>query len=198
MNARDDDSYQSYLLLEEIAKDQSISQRDLSRRLGIAVGLVNSYLKNMVAKGYVRIKSFPRNRYSYLLTPKGIAGKSRLTYHHLSYFTNLYTTARSDFRKLFSQLEEEGVEKILFCGVDEMTDIAYLSLQETNIVLAGVVDFDENIIGEKFFNLIVASFDDLKEYEFDRIIVTSLKRKEAAIHHLGSSGLQEKEILHLN
>src|SRR5512133_1147376 len=104
-NEKSHDSYRSFLLLSEIAGDEPLSQREISRRLGIAVGLVNSYLKNLVAKGYVRVKNFPSNRYAYLLTPQGIAEKSRLAYQHLSYFTNLYTVARQGYLDLFLRLE---------------------------------------------------------------------------------------------
>ena len=77
------DSYRALLLMSEIATEEPVSQRELARRLGIALGLVNSYLKNLVSKGFVRVKNFPRNRYAYLLTPKGFAEKSRLAYQHL-------------------------------------------------------------------------------------------------------------------
>src|SRR5512137_1677320 len=94
------DTYRSFLLMEEIAREEPLTQRDLSRRLDIALGLVNSYLKNLVAKGYVRIKAFPKNRVAYILTAQGIAEKSRLAYQHLSYFTNLYRIARQDYTAL--------------------------------------------------------------------------------------------------
>jgi len=135
VNKNDDekvlDTYRALLLMAEIGKDESLSQRELARRVGIALGLVNSYLKNLVAKGFVRVKNFPKNRYSYLLTPKGVAEKSRLAYQHLSYFTNLYTIARQDYVKLFKGLAAKGVEKVVFCGVDEVTEIAWFSLQGT-------------------------------------------------------------------
>src|SRR5512137_1230435 len=145
------ESYRSFLLLSEIAGEEPLSQRELSRRAGIAVGLVNSYLKNLVAKGYVRVKNFPRNRYAYLLTPTGIAEKSRLAYHHLSYFTNLYTVARQDYLTLFQTLRKEGVTRVVFCGVDEVAEIAYLSLRESGISLIGVLD--DNHVGEEFFSI---------------------------------------------
>ena len=127
------DSSRSLQLLSEISGEEPLSQRELSRRLGIAVGLVNSYLKNLVSKGYVRVKNFPSNRYAYLLTPQGIAEKSRLAYQHLSYFTSLYTVARQDYLDLFRRLEDAGVREVAFCGVDEVAEVAYLSLQETGL-----------------------------------------------------------------
>lgn len=186
------DSYQSLLLLEEISKEEPVSQRELSKRLGIALGLVNSYVKNMISKGYIRVTSFPRNRYHYLLTPKGITEKSRLTYQHLHYFTNLYTTARKDFSELFRKLEKFGVKKVLFCGVDEVAEIAYLSLQETDIELAGVVDGECDL--KLFFGYEILQIEDIKGIEFDRVVVTSLKRQKRLIERLGEMGVRKDKI----
>lgn len=184
-----DESYSSLMLLEEIAKDEGASQRDLSKRMGVAVGLVNSYMKNMVARGYIRVKTFPRNRYSYLLTPKGLAEKSRLTYQHLNYFTNLYTSVRRDYVELFRRLEAEGVRSVAFCGVDEVAEIAYLSLQETAIALAGV--FDDEGQGREFFRYSVLPLDEIASTTCDRIVITSLKRHPVVMEKLVALGVDE-------
>ncbi len=171
------DTYRSFLLMEEIAREEPLSQRDLSRKLDIALGLVNSYLKNLVAKGYVRIKAFPRNRYSYILTPQGIAEKSRLAYQHLSYFTNLYRIARQDYADLFRSLAARGVRSVSFCGADEVAEIAYLSLKETAISLRAVMD-DERA-GAPFFDKIILTLAEGIDAGADRIIITSYKHGEA-------------------
>lgn len=167
------DSYRSFLLLSEIAGEEPLSQREISKRVGIAVGLVNSYLKNLVAKGYVRVKNFPRNRYAYLLTPQGFAEKSRLAYQHLSYFTNLYTVARHDYLELFCRLEADGVREVVFCGVDEVAEIAYLSLNETSLMLAGVMD--EVVTGIFFGREIVT----LQPVNGIAIVITSVKHADS-------------------
>jgi DNA-binding MarR family transcriptional regulator len=176
------DSYRSFLLLSEIAGEEPLSQRELSRRAGIAVGLVNSYLKNLVAKGYVRVKNFPRNRYAYLLTPTGIAEKSRLAYQHLSYFTNLYTVARQDYLALFQSLKAEGVTQVVFCGVDEVAEIAYLSMQEAGLELAAVLD--DVVPGEKFFGVPIMDIAHDVVSDTDIIVITSLKRTEDLLDKL--------------
>lgn len=168
------DSYRSFLLLSEIAGEEPLSQREISRRLGIAVGLVNSYLKNLVSKGYVRVKNFPRNRYAYLLTPQGIAEKSRLAYQHISYFNNLYTVARLDYLDLFRRIEASGTCEVVFCGVDEVAEIAYLSLKETKLNLAAVMDSD-GVDGE-FFGERIAPLFAAGEGGALPIVITSLKR----------------------
>ena len=191
-NEKPVDSYRSLLLMSEIVGEEPLSQREISQRLGIAVGLVNSYLKNLVAKGYVRVKNFPRNRYAYLLTPQGLAEKSRLAYQHLSYFTNLYTVARQDYRALFHRLETEGVEELAFCGVDEVAEIAYLSLQETGIELSLAVDPDN--AGSSFFGKIVQR--DIGDKGLP-VIITSLKRQEQLREYLRKSGIAGNRIYSL-
>lgn len=186
------DSYQSLLLLEEISKEEPLSQRELSKRMGIALGLVNSYVKNMISKGYIRVTSFPRNRYHYLLTPKGIAEKSRLTYQHLHYFTNLYTTARKDYRELFDKLERNGIKRVIFCGVDEVAEIAYLSLQETDIELVGVADAECDAKG--FFGYGILQIEDINGIECDRIVLTSLKRQKRLMERLEGLGVRRDKI----
>lgn len=186
------DTYRSYLLMEEIAREEPMSQRELSRRLDIAVGLVNSYLKNLVSKGYVRIKSFPKKRYAYILTPQGIAEKTRLAYQHLSYFTNLYRIARQDYATLFRALAGSGVKRVSFCGVDEVAEIAYLSLRETGIELAAIMD--DSRAGEVFFDARVMSIEEGIRNGADRIVITSFKRSAALLDMLLQQGCDSRII----
>jgi DNA-binding MarR family transcriptional regulator len=187
------DSSRSLQLLSEISGEEPLSQRELSRRLGIAVGLVNSYLKNLVSKGYVRVKNFPSNRYAYLLTPQGIAEKSRLAYQHLSYFTSLYTLARQDYLDLFHRLEESGVREVVFCGVDEVAEVAYLSLQETGLKLAGVVDDEAG--RSEFFGHQIHSMGAMTGFARGSVVVTSLKRRAALVQQLLSHGIASEQIV---
>lgn len=184
------DTYRSFLLLSEIAGDEPLSQREISRRLGIAVGLVNSYLKNLVSKGYVRVKDFPRNRYAYLLTPQGFAEKSRLAYQHLSYFTGLYTVARQDYLDLFRGLEADGVREVVFCGVDEVAEIAYLSLQETSVQLVQVLE--QGVPVGEFFG---RRLEPITALLTRPVVITSLKRGAALREELLRLGVDMSDLL---
>jgi DNA-binding MarR family transcriptional regulator len=181
------DSYRSFLLISEIAKEESLSQRELAQRLGIALGLVNSYLRNLIAKGFVRVKNFPRNRYAYLLTPQGVAEKSRLAYQHLRYFTNLYTTTRQDYLALFHALTAGRIRNVAFCGVDEVTEIAYLSLLETDLNLVAVMD--DEAVGRDFFGLTVVSIADGLLAGHQGIVLTSLKKGDLLREQLSRMGI---------
>lgn len=195
MNGNDEkmlDTYRSFLLISEIGKEESLSQRELAQRLGIALGLVNSYLRNLVAKGFVRVKNFPRNRYSYLLTPQGVAEKSRLAYQHLRYFTNLYTATRQDYLALFRELSAERIRKVAFCGVDEVTEIAYLSLLETGLDLVAVMD--DEAAGGDFFGVPVEGIASGALTGCQGIVLTSLKKGDVLRERLGELGVGKERI----
>ena len=186
------DDFKAFQLLSEVADEQPVSQRELAKRLGIALGLVNSYLKNFVAKGYIRIKNYPQNRYAYLLTPNGMAEKARLAYQHVNYFTSLYTITRQDYLALFRQLEEAGVKEVAFCGVDEVAEVAYLSLQETGLKLAGVMDDKRS--GEAFFGVPVCSIADGVSQVNAPLVISSLKRRDELLQALNWIGVEDGRI----
>lgn len=171
------DDVKAFQLLSEFGDEQQVSQRELANRLGIAVGLVNSYIKNFVAKGYIRIKNYPHNRYGYLLTPHGMAEKARLAYQHINYFTNLYTVTRQDYLDLFRRLAASGVSGVSFCGVDEVAEIAWLSLRETGLELVGVMD--DSCCGAEFMGKQVSRIDRCLLLSSQRVVITSLKRATA-------------------
>ena len=191
----DQESYRTFQLMNELESGEAVSQRELAGRLGIAVGLVNSCLKNFVAKGYVRVKNYPRNRYAYLLTPKGFAEKSRLAFQHLNYFTSLYTTTRQEYLDLFRRLKAQGVEEVVFCGVDEVAEIAYLSLQEAGLKLAAVID-EENERQDLFGHQIVPLVKDAGPgFQSARtIVITSLKRRDHLHQELARLGVENAAV----
>ncbi len=189
--------YRSVLLLDEISRDQHLTQRDLSRRLGLALGLVNSYLKNLASRGYITVSAIPKKRYTYYLTPRGLAEKSRLTYRHLQNFTNLYKAARKDFKGLFEALEHTELRKIVFCGVDETAEIAYLSLMERQLTLSGVIDINIEKEGD-FLSFPIMRVEDLPDLEYDVVVITSFSRSSALRAALLEAGVEERRILDIS
>ncbi|MBE0596215.1 MAG: winged helix-turn-helix transcriptional regulator [Desulfuromonadales bacterium] len=184
----DQTALRSLLLMAELEKGEPISQREIASRLGIALGLVNAYLKTLVKKGFVQVKAYPRNRFAYLLTPRGFTEKSHLAYRHLSNFHKLYRITRQDSLALFESLQRQGVKSISFCGVDDLTEIAYLSLREAGLVLTAVMDEEA---GGRFLDLPVISMAQGVREGTGAIFISSLQKVEqlrTALLDLGVGG----------
>ena len=169
-------------ILEEIEKDNSQSQRELSRKLNISLGLVNSFVKRLAQKGYFKITTIPKNRVKYILTPKGFAEKSRLTYEFIQYSFDFYKKARETLKVLLRNLENEGVRKVVFYGASDLAEIAYVSLKETSLELAGIVDDFKS--GERFLGMTISHPSTLTGLEYDKIIVTSISSKDEMYENL--------------
>lgn len=187
------DDYRSFLLLDEISRNNEITQRDLSKRLGIALGLINSYIKNLASKGYITVAAIPKKRYKYYLTPQGFIEKTRMTYHHLQNFTNLYKVARQDFHRLFHNLHKDNVKKVVFCGSDEVAEIAYITLQEFGIELIAVVDSKNE--SKSFLGQTIRPIEHLKAIEYDRVIITSFLKQEELYSEILKIGVPSDKIL---
>src|ERR1700752_513648 len=90
-------------VLEAVEADSRITQRSLANRLGIALGLTNIYLKRLVRQGYIKCVHVQSNRISYLITPRGIAEKARLTYEFMDYSLHLYSEVRQHLRTVLQE-----------------------------------------------------------------------------------------------
>lgn len=186
------DHFKSLQILDELSNNDSLTQRDLSSRLGIALGLVNSYIKNLTAKGYITVKSIPPKRYAYYLTPKGFAEKTRLTYHLLQDYTRIYREAKNNFRVLFKEMNSKEIKKVVFAGADEVAEIAYITMQETKLELVGIVDSE--IINDKFFGKDIQPLAAVKDMPYDSIVVTTYLKRESIYRSLLKTGLKKEDI----
>ena len=184
--------YRSLQILDELSNNDSLTQRDLSSRLGIALGLVNSYVKNLVSKGFLTVKAIPPKRYAYYLTPKGFTEKTRLTYDLLHDYTRIYREARRNFKQLFHELETSGMKNIVFAGADETAEIAYITLQETRIKLVEVVDIDP--ADKNFFGRPVRPVPAVQDMRYDVVVVTSYLKRKQLFKQLIDAGVDKGSI----
>src|SRR6516165_6383816 len=88
------------------------SQRRIADDLGIALGLVNAYLRRCIKKGFVKVSQAPARRYAYYLTPKGFAEKSRLTVQYLSQSFGFFRRAKADCAGVFELAKATGFSRL--------------------------------------------------------------------------------------
>ena len=182
-------------ILEEIDKDSVPSQRDLANELNVSLGLVNSFIKRLANKGYFKIINIQRNRVKYLLTPKGVSEKTRLTYEFIKLSYQFYNGARQKLRELYDKLEDEGCYRIVFYGAGDMAEIAYISTHGTSISLVAIVD--SYCKGKKCFDIKISDPETLRSLSFDKILITSNDSVEGVFNNILEKGIPADKVITL-
>jgi hypothetical protein len=136
---RNDDNAILLGLLTAVEQNSGVTQRSLSRELGIALGLANAYLKRCARKGLIKVRQAPLNRYAYYLTPTGFAEKSRLTGEYLAASFRFFRDARDQCTALFRSCLADGVRRVALVGEGELAEIAVMSAGEASIEVVCVV-----------------------------------------------------------
>lgn len=113
-------------LLKEIEANPRITQRSLAQELGIALGLMNAYLKRSIKKGWIRANQISPKRISYFLTPEGFSEKSQMVRDYLSRSMTFFRDAKDQCEQMFSFCEEKGWSRIALVGDGDLSEIAHL------------------------------------------------------------------------
>ena len=97
-------------LLRRLESNPTYTQRELSKELGVSLGKVNYCIKKLTEKGLIKLMNFSRNPnkagYVYLLTPKGIEEKSKLTISFLKYKMEEYELLKSEIEQLQQEADQ--------------------------------------------------------------------------------------------
>jgi len=164
--------------LEELEQNPNISQRELSHKFGIALGVTNAWLKRMARRGWIKMKKIPSRRIGYYLTPHGFAEKSKLTYRFLCNTIHQYAAAKRDIGGKLLALQQSGAKRVAFYGVSNEMEIAYVTLQAVNLELVGIVDDDPAKQERKFFNFPISDPKELLQWNPDVVLITSVESRE--------------------
>jgi len=124
-----------YALLDEIAQDSMVTQANLSRRLGIAVGSVNWYIKRLIHRGWVKVSRLDRTRLKYDLTPEGMGVFTQRAMSYARDSLRIYSNLRNKAKALVNELKQKGIKEVYLNGNDEVMDILRLTCIENGIQL---------------------------------------------------------------
>lgn len=173
-------------LLAAIEARSNVTQRHLADRLGVALGLANSYLKRCVRKGLIKIQQAPANRYLYYLTPQGLAEKSRLTAQYLAASLDFYRRASDSMVGALETCAAAGASRVVFVGVSELAEIGSVRSHDFALQMLGTIDPDygrELYLGRPLWPDIAAA------PAFDAAILTALGASPDHLRSVAASGL---------
>jgi hypothetical protein len=149
----------------------------------------------MARKGYIKITTIPPRRIRYLLTPKGIARKTRLTYDYMEYSLHLYRETRQLLRQVLQPVVARGEHRVAIYDTGEAAELALLTLQELGLEVTAVFGHD----GRRgtFVGLPVRPLAELTHGGQDLVIVASFARTDGVIAALTARGLRRDQIVTL-
>jgi DNA-binding MarR family transcriptional regulator len=180
--------------------DGAQSQRRIAEDLGIALGLVNAYLKRCIKKGLVKVSQAPARRYAYYLTPQGFAEKSRLTVEYLSSSFSFFRQAKADCTRVFQLAREQNFQNLVLFGKSDLAEIAILSAVDCGVSIVAIVDQsadDVLFVGKQ----VVSGYDRLT-VPFDAVIITdvvnALRAFDEAVRLYGPGRVLAPSLLGLN
>lgn len=186
-------------LLAAVERDSRVTQRSLSKELGIALGLANAYLKRCVHKGLIKVRQVPLNRYAYYLTPHGFAEKSRLTAQYLTDSFNLFHDARQQYAEIFRRCGRRAWHRIALVGHSELAEIAILSAGDDAPRIVCVIDPNggPHCAGRPA----VSRLDEAMQIEngVDALVISDLSNPQAAydeaVRQASAAGLSGERVL---
>jgi DNA-binding MarR family transcriptional regulator len=161
----------------------STSQRRIAAELGVALGLVNAYLKRCVTKGLVKVSEAPARRYAYYLTPHGFSEKTRLTVEYLSFSFSFFRQAKADCTLVFETAKARNFRNLVLFGESDLAEIAILSAVESEVSILAIVD-EHSTLRSFAGKPVVGRLSDVSG-SFDAVVVTGV---------MNASGLIEQAI----
>ena len=97
-----DDNSDHFNILRKIKNKPNSSQRQMAKELGFSLGKLNYCLRALISKGLIKINNFKTNknkiRYVYILTPKGISTKTKLTINFMKRKMNEYDELKKEIK----------------------------------------------------------------------------------------------------
>lgn len=157
-------SIHEYEILSHIEKNKDLSQRQIASRTGLSVGTVNLLLKKMVHKGLVKLERVNGRTLRYILTPRGMAEKTRLAYQYLkAAYKQIIKISRAVEQVITEHQVTYGpVKEIILCGspgdVLSVLKIAAHDLGVNYRISEGIDDLPEDLLE----NALVITWDDAR------------------------------------
>jgi len=116
-------------IIEEIAKQSKVTQRELSRKTNLSLGAVNLIIKRLIGRGLVKTGGLNAKKIEYILTPKGFSEKAKKSYQYIQKTIDLVKLVREEIAKIIQEEYNRGQKKFVILGRDDLADIIELALK---------------------------------------------------------------------
>jgi len=157
--------------LEEIERNPEISQRELSNRLGVALGITNALLKTLVRKGLIKIRGKNNRSLTYHLTHAGVMAKSKLAMKWTLNTIDYYRQARINVANRLAALVEQGISSVVLYGLGDLTEMVAILAPEVGLDIVGIIDHQMSCYMKSTLDYPVIKPEELMDKQLDAVII---------------------------
>lgn len=173
--------YKEYMILDMIEKNPNITQREMSKTIGVAVSMINDYLNIYEKDKLIKRKKHSTKTVEYFITKKGSERRKVLNIGYLNASQHLYNSAKENIEQFLFQMERKGFANIMLYGAGEVCEIL-LSTMGSNpnlkLICSAVVDDDPSKWGSNVFGVKIIDKSEIFKNEHDAILISSFTNKD--------------------
>lgn len=183
----------SILRLMELLQEKSTqSQREVSKTLGLSLGMVNKLINELTTQGLLKSDKIVRNKTRYVLTSKGMAKKMVLTKHLVSHYLACFMKLKQFVEEGIGQIKGHPDKNILLYGAFELCEIAS--------VISGPFDdkqmfiIDDQKAGTKIGGLSVLNESQIAHMDYAAVLIMDTDNTHQSRNTLIGKGVPSEKI----
>jgi FlaA1/EpsC-like NDP-sugar epimerase len=179
--------YKEYMILDMIEKNQNITQREMSKAIGISVSVVNEYLDQYEKNKLIIRKKHSTKTVEYFVTKKGSERRKVLNIWYLKSSHEVYLSAKDNITRFLNQIIDKGFKRILLYGAGEVAEIMLHVVKDNNLIpleVLAVIDDDQKRIGSSMVSIPIISMNQVNQFDFDGIMISSYTHHEKIYQNL--------------
>jgi len=181
--------YKEFMILDLVDKNNRITQREMSDELGSSLSMINGYLDEYEAKGFLKREYTNSKSITYIITEAGVERKKVLNIGFLNSSQLVYQEAKRNVVSFLNQLVANEYKKIVLYGAGEVAEIILQVIKEedsTGIEIVGVIDDNPEKQGSFIGNTKIIKLIEIEHYTFDGVFISTYSNRVKVLRKLKS------------
>ncbi len=190
--------YKEYIILTLVAKDSHVTQRDLAIYAGVSSAAINTYIDEFEEKGLLKRNYLSIKNVEYMIMPKGEMRRKYLNMDYLESALEVFNEAKDGCKVFLNKLVSKGFKNVIFYGAGEVCEILLSILnvdQSIKLNVPVLIDDDVNKQGNTLVNKNIVSLQELENYTYDAILVSTYANSKVVKEKLLDQGIKEELII---
>lgn len=119
-----------YIIMSEVALNENVTQRELSRKLGVSVSTVNILMNKLIREGLIKMTQISQRQVLYMLTPVGMMEKAKKTINYLKVHYRVIYESKEKIKSILEKIDKQYDVIYILMSNDEMRELVLLALHE--------------------------------------------------------------------